>query len=77
MASQLDFKRHRCEGKENQALRDKRKEENAEIDTTKNLIDGLTEEQVKEYKESFLMFDLDGDGTVTISVRLFVCLFAL
>ena len=50
-----------------------RKEENAEIDTTKNLIDGLTEEQVKEYKESFLMFDLDGDGTVTTSVRLFVC----
>ena len=44
-----------------------------EIDTTKNLIDGLTEEQVKEYKESFLMFDLDGDGTVTTSVRLFVC----
>ena len=50
-----------------------RKEENAEIDTTKTLIDGLTEEQVKEYKESFLMFDLDGDGTVTTSVRLFVC----
>ena len=52
------------------------KEENAEIDPTKSIcsyIDGLTEEQIKEYKESFLMFDLDGDGTVTTSVRLFVC----
>ena len=29
IASQLDFKTHRCEGEENQALRDIRKKENA------------------------------------------------
>ena len=31
-------------------------------------IEGLTDDQVKEYKESFLEFDLDGDGTITVSV---------
>lgn len=28
----------------------------------------LTEEQVAEFKEAFLLFDRDGDGTITTSV---------
>jgi len=27
----------------------------------------LTEEQIKDYREAFLVFDKDGDGTVTVS----------
>lgn len=29
----------------------------------------LTEEQVAEFKEAFLLFDKDGDGTITTKVR--------
>lgn len=30
--------------------------------------DELTEEQVAEFKEAFLLFDKDGDGTITTKV---------
>ena len=29
----------------------------------------LSEEQVAEFKEAFLLFDKDGDGTITTKVR--------
>ena len=30
----------------------------------------LTEEQIAEFKEAFLLFDKDGDGTITTKVSL-------
>eukprot|EP00658_Telonema_sp_P-2_P080734 TRINITY_DN80_c0_g1_i8.p1 TRINITY_DN80_c0_g1~~TRINITY_DN80_c0_g1_i8.p1 ORF type:complete len:289 (-),score=107.37 TRINITY_DN80_c0_g1_i8:177-1043(-) len=34
-------------------------------DTTNNMADQLTEEQIAEFKEAFSLFDKDGDGTIT------------
>ena len=32
--------------------------------------DELTEEQIAEFKEAFLLFDKDGDGTITTKVSI-------
>ena len=32
------------------------------------MAEGLTEEQIAEFKEAFSLFDKDGDGTITTKV---------
>jgi len=42
-------------------------------DDEQNPLEGMTQEEIDEYREAFSMFDINGDGTLVFNCYCFFC----